>query len=302
MTRYAVRHETQYVYQAAVGIGMHVLRMTPANTTGQHSIGESLTIAPEPTRVEAFRDHFGNAVHYVCVETMHDQFLVTLDAQVDVKRPSVSGDGPAWEEIREAMRNDGFPVPPDVAEFVSPSPLAFPEGVATAYAMESFKSGCAILPVLRDLMARIHDDFVYTPNLTNVTTRVAEVLTLRRGVCQDFAHLMIAGLRGLGLPAKYVSGYVYTRSGEAGPSRLGGDASHAWVSVWCGEGLGWIEFDPTNNVMVENEHIVLAYGRDFLDATPLRGVILGGGHHTLSVGVVVRNLDGAENPPLPGCS
>lgn len=297
MTRYAVRHQTQYGYRTPVDIGLHLLRLTPLSIAGQRSVSQALTIAPQPARMEAFRDHFGNGVHYVCVESIHDEFLVTLDAEVDVARPSVSSDSPPWEEIRDAMRNDGFPVPPGVAEFVYPSPLAFPEEIATAYALESFKDGRAIISALRDLMARIHDDFAYTPNLTNVTTRVAEVIALRQGVCQDFAHLMIAGLRGLGLPAKYVSGYVYTRSGEGETARPGSDASHAWVSVWCGEDLGWIEFDPTNNLLVENEHIVLAYGRDFLDATPLRGVILGGGQHTLKVAVVVRNLDAGESSP-----
>jgi len=310
MTRYAVHHETQYGYRAPVDIGVHLLRLTPLKIAGQHSVSQTLTIAPRPARMEAFRDHFGNGVHYVCVEAIHDEFLVTLDAEVNVERASVSGDGPPWEEIRDAMRNDGFPTPSGVAEFVYPSPLAFPEEIATAYALESFENGRAIVPAARDLVARIHSDFAYTPNLTNVTTRVAEVIALRQGVCQDFAHLMIAGLRGLGLPAKYVSGYVYTRSGDEEGTRQRGDASHAWVSVWCGEDLGWIEFDPTNNLLVENEHIVLAYGRDFLDATPLRGVILGGGQHTLKVAVAVKNLDatkstatvaqdsgGSQNPP-----
>jgi transglutaminase-like putative cysteine protease len=298
VTRFTVRHETSYGYRVPVDIGLHLLRLTPLDVAGQHPVSQTLTITPQPARMEAFRDCFGNAVHYVCVETMHDEFFVTLDAQVDVARPSVSGDGPAWEDIREAMRADGFPVPPDVAEFVCASPLAFPEEIATAYVLESFKSGRAIIAALRDLTARIHHDFAYTPNLTNVSTRVAEVISLRQGVCQDFAHLMIAGLRGLGLPARYVSGYVYTRSGEGETARPGSDASHAWVSAWCGEGLGWVEFDPTNNLLVEDEHIVLAYGRDFLDATPLRGVILGGGNHSLKVAVVVRNLDAAENSPV----
>lgn len=150
-----------------------------------------------------------------------------------------------------------------------------------------------MVPALRELAARIHNDFAYTPNLTNVSTRVAEVLALRQGVCQDFAHLMIAGLRGLGLPARYVSGYVYTRAGEGETARPGSDASHAWVSAWCGPGIGWVEFDPTNDLLVENEHIVLAYGRDFPDATPLRGVILGGGNHTLKVAVQMKILEPA---------
>ena len=291
MTRYAVRHETHYGYRTPVDIGLHLLRLTPPEIPGQHPVSQTLSITPQPSRIEAFQDHFGNAVHFVAVEAMHGLLDVTLDAQVDVSRPPLSGDGPPWEEIREAMRDDGFPVPPGVAEFVYASPLAFPEETATAYAAESFKKGRAIVPALRDLTARIHQDFKYTPNLTSVSTRVAEVLMLRKGVCQDFAHLMIAGLRGLGLPARYVSGYVHTRSGEGEAARPGSDASHAWVSAWCGSGLGWVEFDPTNDLLVENEHIVLAYGRDFPDATPLRGVILGGGTHTLKVAVAMKILE-----------
>lgn len=293
MIRYAVRHQTHYGYQSPVDIGLHLLRLTPPEITGQHPVSQTLSITPQPARIEAFQDHFGNAVHFVAVEAMHGLFDVTLEAQVDVSRSPVTGDGLAWEEIRDAMRNDGFPVPPGVAEFVYASPLAHPEETATAYAAESFGEARPIVAALRDLTFRIHRDFSYTPNLTNVSTRVAEVLSLRQGVCQDFAHLMIAGLRGLGLSARYVSGYVYTRSGQGETPRPGSDASHAWVSVWCGPDLGWVEFDPTNDLLVENEHIVLAYGRDFPDATPLRGVILGGGSHTLRVAVAVKILEPA---------
>jgi len=302
MRQYVVRHETRYGYRAPVDIGLHVLRLTPLNIGGQQVVRHGLVILPEPTRMEALLDHFGNTIHHIAVETMHDQFIVTLDAQVDVTRRAVSEDGPSWEEIRKAMRDDGFPRSPGTAEFVYPSPLALPDDAVTAYTLESFPEGRHIIPALRDLAGRIHDDFAYTPNLTNIATSVVEVLSLRRGVCQDFAHLMIAGLRGLGLPARYVSGYVYNRPVEGQAARPGSDASHAWVSVWCGEELGWAEFDPTNNLRVENEHIVLAYGRDFQDATPLRGVILGGGSHTLKVAVEVRNLDASETSPPHGQS
>jgi transglutaminase-like putative cysteine protease len=293
VTRYAVRHETSYGYSTPVDIGLHLLRLTPLEVGGQRSLSHTLTILPQPTSMETFVDHFGNSVHYVAVESVHDRFVAALEAEVEISRPPVSDEGPTWEEVRDGMKNDGFPVAPRVAEFVYPSSLAHAEEAATAYAFESFKKERRIVPALRDLTARIHNDFTYTPNLTNVSTRIDEVLSLRQGVCQDFAHLMIAGLRGLGLPARYVSGYVYTRSASGEAARPGSDASHAWVSAWCGEALGWIEFDPTNNLLVENEHIVLARGRDFADATPLHGVILGGGTHTLQVAVTVKNLDAA---------
>jgi transglutaminase-like putative cysteine protease len=207
-------------------------------------------------------------------------------------------EGPAWQTIRDAMREDGFPDAPIVAEFVFPSPLAAPEERATQLARESFADGRPIVAALRALCERIHGEFAYVPNSTDIATQVSEVMRTRCGVCQDFAHVMIAGLRGLGLPARYVSGYLHNRRVGEG-ARLGADAGHAWVSAWCGETLGWVELDPTNNLFVENEHVVVAYGRDFSDVTPLRGVILGGGTHTLSVGVSVTELDGAGLPLSP---
>ena len=293
MTRYAVRHETQYGYRTPVDIGLHLLRLTPLHGSGQRPLSQTLAIQPRPARVETFLDHFGNQVHYVAVESVHDRFVAALEAGVEISRPPVSDNGPPWEEVREAMKNDGVPIPPGVAEFTYPSPLAPIQEAASAYALKSFSKEPCIVPALRSLTARIHSDFAYTPNLTNVSTKIEEVLSLRQGVCQDFAHLMIAGLRGLGLPARYVSGYVYTRAADGEAARTGSDASHAWVSAWCGQGLGWVEFDPTNNLVVGNEHIVLARGRDFADATPLRGVILGGGNHTLKVAVTVKNLGAA---------
>lgn len=294
MKRLSVRHQTQYSYGAPVDIGLHLLRLTPPAMEGQHPVNQALAIEPEPSRIEAFQDHFGNAVHFVAVEAMHDRFVVTLEAQVDVSRPAVVSEGPAWEEVRDSLRDDGFPAAVRVAEFVYPSPLAFPDSAASEYAQESFSKGLPIVAALRDLTARIHRDFRYAPNSTNVSTKAAEVLKMRRGVCQDFAHLMIATLRGLGIPARYVSGYVKTRASGGEMARTGSDATHAWVSVWCGADLGWVEFDPTNNLIVEDEHIVLAYGREFPDATPLHGVILGGGRHTLQVEVAVRGEESAE--------
>lgn len=290
MTRYAVRHETVYNYGRPVNIGLHLLWLSPLNTFGQSALSQTLTINPDPARTRAFKDHFSNVVHHVAVEMSHRQFSVTLDAQVEVDRGGVHDDGPPWEQIRDRMRDDGFPSPPDVAEFVYPSPLAPIEDGATQFAASSFTAARPIVSAVRDLISRIHAQFVYTPNLTDISTKVAEVIAMKRGVCQDFAHLMIAGLRGRGLPARYVSGYIRTLPSKAGAFHRGSDASHAWVSVWCGDSLGWIEFDPTNDRIVENEHIVVAYGRDYSDVTPLRGVILGGGRHTLSVGVDVTEL------------
>jgi transglutaminase-like putative cysteine protease len=287
MTRYAVRHETTYAYGAPVDLGLHMLRMTPTESTSQRLIAHALDMTPPPHHTSRFRDHFGNGVHQVSVQAPHDSFCVVLNATVEVEPPAWTEPppGPAWEDVRASMRQDGFPEPPDVAEFIASSPLVPRENAATDYARVSFPENRPIVTGAMDLIARFRRDFAYAPGVTDVSTSVAEVMSSRSGVCQDFAHAMISGLRGLGLPARYVSGYLHTRTTGA---LLGADASHAWVSVWCGEELGWLEFDPTNKLAVRDEHIAVAYGRDYSDVTPMRGVILGGGHHVLSVAVSVE--------------
>jgi transglutaminase-like putative cysteine protease len=291
MTRYAVRHETTYTYPVPVDMGLHVLRVTPLNSIGQRALRYGLTIEPEPARIHGFVDHFGNVVHHVAVEETHSRFSATLNAEVELNRKAVVAPGPPWEAVHMAMQADGFPAPSQIAEFTYPSPLAPFEDAATAYAAESFAADRPIIDAARDLAGRIFRDFAYVPNSTTVATKVAEVLEMRCGVCQDFAHLMISGLRGLGLPARYVSGYLHTRPADPAAERLGAEASHAWVSLWCGEEFGWVGLDPTNDLVVADEHVVVAHGRDFSDATPLRGVILGGGPHALSVAVAVTALD-----------
>ena len=287
MTRYAVRHETHYTYGAPVDLGFHILRMTPTDGTSQRLIAHALEMTPKPQRVSTFRDHFDNGVHHVAVEAPHDFFSVVLHATVDVEVPTWTTPpvGPRWEDVRDSMRDDGFPTPPDVAEFVEPSPLAPWDNAATDYACLSFPESQPLVTGALNLINRFRADFKYAPGATDVSTSVAEIMTTRSGVCQDFAHAMIAGLRGLGLPARYVSGYLRT-----GNAMRGADASHAWVSLWCGDELGWLGFDPTNNVIVREDHIAVAFGRDFSDVTPMRGVILGGGRHTVSVAVNVEPL------------
>ena len=297
MRRYAVRHATLYQYSAPVDLGLHQLRLTPVNLGRQSVVRHAIEITPEPDALVQFTDHFGNGVHSASIETRHQEFSVVLQATIEIADAdsAVLPDGPEWETIRGAMQGDGFPEPADVSEFIYPSPLAQQDIEATAYVGQSFAPGAFVVPALRDLLARIHADFAYTPGVTDVTTSVTQVMESRAGVCQDFAHVMIAGLRGLGLPARYVSGYLRTYPPESGAGLQGADASHAWVSVWCGPDLGWVECDPTNNLIVNDEHIAVAYGRDFSDVTPLRGVILGGGQHGLSVAVSVteESVDGA---------
>lgn len=298
MTRYAVRHETRYDYDTPVDLGFHLLHLTPVMLPRQRLVRQDLAITPSPVGVHSFVDHFGNTVHYAAIEATHERLTVVLDAAVEVADAGAPhGEGPPWETIREALRDDGFPMTPEIAEFVYPSPLAARADSVTDYVGTSFTPGRPIIAALRDVMGRIRREFAYMPNSTSISTQVSEVIAMRRGVCQDFAHLMIAGLRGLGLPARYVSGYIRTVSAGSDAATRGADTSHAWVAAWCGAEAGWIEFDPTNDMIVTNQHVVVAYGRDFSDVTPVRGVILGGSTHTLSVAVSVLPMNGETTGP-----
>lgn len=292
--RYHVLHLTRYAYSMPVDLGSHVARLTPLERTGQDVVDASLTFSPRPSHLTRGRDHFGNEVHYAAIEQPHDLLEVTLDATVVVDRAVPADDGPAWEVVRDGLRDDGFPAYPEAVEFALDSSLAPAVAEAAAYARPSFPAGRPILAAARELTSRIRREFRYVPGVTTVTTAVEEILAGRKGVCQDFAHLQISALRGLGLAAGYVSGYLRTEA-PAGQQKLrGADASHAWVTVWCGPGLGWVELDPTNDLVVGNDHIALAQGRDFADVSPLRGVILGGGAHTVEVEVTVTPLEDEE--------
>jgi transglutaminase-like putative cysteine protease len=290
--RYEVKHLTRYAYGAPVDLGYHLLRLVPPATPRQRPLAHAIALDPKPERVGAFTDHFGNEIRHVAIERRHDTFAAELSATVEVSPAKTAPpEGPAWEEAAAAIRDDGFTAEWAAAEFAYASPLAPDSDLAArAYCAESFTPRRPIVAALRDLTTRVNRDFAYVPGATTISTPVAEVMHTRRGVCQDFAHVMIAGLRALGLPARYVSGYIRTYAPAGGEERRGGDASHAWAAAWCGPALGWIEFDPTNDLVVNEEHIVLAYGRDFSDVSPLRGVILGGGAHTADVSVTVTAL------------
>jgi transglutaminase-like putative cysteine protease len=299
--RYSVKHLTRYAYGAPVDLGYHLLRLVPptsdAPTRRQRLADHAIAIVPEPVSVAGFADPFGNEIRHVAIEKRHESFSAELEAVVEVEASPLAGKGPAWNAIADEIRDDGFPADAAVAEFAYPSPLAGEDLTARAYAAGSLAKARPIVEAAADLTKRINEDFDYVPGVTTVTTPVAEVMQTRRGVCQDFAHVMIAGLRAHGLAARYVSGYIRTRPAPGQAARRGADASHAWVAVWCGAELGWVEFDPTNDLLVGEEHIVLAYGRDFSDVSPLRGVILGGGAHSVEVAVTVSPLDGTSAGP-----
>ena len=284
--KYRVRHTTTYHYGDPVDLASHMLHLSPRALPHQRVLTSAIVATPEPSRRSERIDHFGNGVAWLFLDRPHDVFEVTLDATVDVlfPRPPEPAETPPWEHVAAAARLGG-PEAWEAAEFVFDSPMAPAEAGAGGYVATSFPPGRPVLAGLIDLLGRIRREFSFRAGVTTISTPVARVLAQRAGVCQDFSHLMIAGLRALGLPARYVSGYLRTKPPPGQPARRGADQSHAWVGCWLGPELGWVDLDPTNDLIVRDEHVVLAWGRDYGDISPVRGVILGGGHHTVSVGV-----------------
>jgi len=284
--RYRINHVTTYEYARAVDLGRHMLHLAPRALPWQLVIASALMADPVPTMMEQGLDHFGNGVTWMALDQPHARFSLTLDAVVDVAFPAPPPAEAtwAWEQVAESARLGG-PAGWQAAEFAFGSPMAPADAAAGAYAALSFPPGQTVLAGLLDFMARIRHEFAFKPGVTTISTPVSRVLAQRAGVCQDFTHLMLAGLRALGLPARYVSGYLRTHPPAGQTKRQGADQSHAWVGAWLGPEHGWVDLDPTNNLVVQDEHLVLAWGRDYGDISPVRGIILGGGSHTLSVAV-----------------
>ncbi len=289
MTRYRVEHETTYDYGQAVVVSHNELRLSPRRLPHQRVAEFSIAIDPIPETVIGRRDYFGNEVLFVSLGEPHRRLSITARSVVEREtapplRPEAS---PAWEDVAAAIGGGARSRWLEALEFVFPSPLAPTSPALAAYALPSFPPGRPLVAAALDLCARIHREFVYDPNATTLSTPVSDVLLHRRGVCQDFAHLGIACLRSLGLPARYVSGYVRTRRADAGPDEralLGAEASHAWVSVFC-PANGWVDFDPTNDRLVEDLHVTLGFGRDYDDVSPVKGVTVGGGTQRMAVRV-----------------
>jgi len=292
---YRVRHTTSYAYASPVDLATHMLHLTPRTLPHQRVIGSRITVDPAPVRTQEGTDHFGNRVTWLFVDTPHARFEVTTEAEIDVAFPAPpdAGTTPPWEEVAAAAARADGQGAWEAAEFAFDSMLAPASPEARFYAAPSFPPGRPILEAVRHLTTRISQDFAFRTGVTNVSTPVAQVLNQRAGVCQDFTHVMIAGLRSHGIPARYVSGYIRTRPRPGQPRRRGADQSHAWVGAWLGPAHGWVDLDPTNDLVVHDEHVVLAWGRDFADISPVRGVILGGGRHGVSVGVDLEPLEEA---------
>ena len=286
--KYRIRHTTTYGYGAAVQVSHHAARLTPRDTPVQRCLTSSLRVEPLPARVDEARDYFGNWVAYFTLQQSHYSLLVEADSIVEVS-PVPRFDGltsPPWEEVRDRLARPAGERDFEAAEFAQSSPLVGFSDDIRAYALQSFPAGRPLLEAARDLTGRIHRDFLYDPMATSVATPLAQVLAMRRGVCQDFAHLQVASLRAMGLAARYVSGYLLTRPPPGQVKLVGSDASHAWISVYA-PGLGWVDFDPTNDMAVGDEHITCGWGRDYEDVSPIKGVVIGGGEHTIYVEVDV---------------
>jgi len=299
---YSVSHRTIYDYDQDVVLSHHLLRLTPRPLASQMCHEHGIETFPQPATRSEHTDHFGNPSCFVTVEGAHRQLEILSRSLVEVLPHDVAitpQGTSSWEIIRDQCSAANAKPAVEPTEFVFGSPLVPLREDFADYARPSFGVGRPILDAARDLCGRLHADFRFDPRATTVMTTVPEFFKARRGVCQDFAHLMIACLRSLGLPARYVSGYLETAPPPGQPKLAGADASHAWVSLWCGD-AGWLDFDPTNNLMPSDRHLTVAWGRDFGDVSPVRGVILGAGQHDLRVAVDVVPVGGANETVLPG--
>jgi transglutaminase-like putative cysteine protease len=286
---YDIRHVTTYGYESPVNFARCSLRLEPRNGDGQELISHAVEIRPRPADRTSRRDFFGTLTESVVIETAHRHLRIDSRSRVSVSRkaPGRSAPSPAWESVRDLAFEATSLGPSSPIGYVFASPLVPVLAPVTSFAAASFPPGIGVLVGAVDLMHRIRGGFRYDPKATVISTPLAEVFEKRHGVCQDFAHVMIAGLRGLGLPVAYVSGYLRTIPPPGQPRLEGADATHAWVSLWCGREVGWIGFDPTNDLLVENDHIILSVGRDFSDVSPVDGIIVGSRKQKLNVAVDV---------------
>jgi transglutaminase-like putative cysteine protease len=290
--RLAVVHETTYRYTSPVALSQQLLHLEPRAAAAQSVEGFALDVIPAPDESARGTDYFGNPVATFAITRPHPELTVRsrFEATVEAHAEGIARRRTdAWDSVRDRLRDLGQPPQLDAAQFLHESPHVELLEELAGYASGSFTPGRAALDATRELGSRIHADYRFDPAATSVATPLREVVARRRGVCQDFAHLMIGCLRALGLPARYVSGYILTHPKPGRARLVGAEASHAWISAYCPP-LGWVDVDPTNDCLVNDEHVTVAWGRDFSDVTPLRGVILGGGEQELAVAVKVTAL------------
>ena len=304
-----ITHETTYDYAPVVETAQHITHLRPLTLLTQQLVSHSLDVQPPPAQQMKALDVYGNTRTFFALDYAHHALRVTAHSLVDTTEPPappLTPDGsPPWEQVRERFRYRAGGGWDAAAEFTFPSDYVPRHDDFVAYARPSFTPGTPVLVVAQDLMQRIFKDFTYESLSTDVSTPAVEALAQRKGVCQDFAHIMIACMRAMGLPARYVSGYLLTMPPEGQPRLIGSDASHAWASVYVPQPVGagasalagdvdtsgWFDFDPTNNRSPGEDYVTLAIGRDYGDVSPMRGVIHGGARHTLQVGVTVEPVE-----------
>ncbi len=299
MTTYRILHQTLYEYGDEVVSSHNEAHLLPRRLATQTPADVQLRVDPTPDSVHWHVDYFGNDVVFFALQTPHRELSIRTESAVTLTPPpelDPSRSAP-WERAAEAARAAQGPDALEAFEYVFDSPFVAASPALADYARPSFPPGRPLAEALVDFSHRIHADFRYDPDATTLDTPVEDALRERHGVCQDFAHVMIGGLRSLGLPARYVSGYLRSRPPQpaktpaaAEPDLIGAEASHAWAASWCPE-LGWIEIDPTNDLVPRDRHVVLAWGRDYDDVSPVKGVTLGGGSHAVEVSVEVRPIE-----------
>ncbi|MEM7190836.1 MAG: transglutaminase family protein [Pseudomonadota bacterium] len=282
-------HQTSYRYANDAAFSQHLLRLTPRNAPGQRVLETEVAIFPEPESLENHGDMFGNTVHVATVSRPHGTLEITARSKVErITRSALIFDASLpWEGCRDAALGTEVSTPtPEAAPFSFPSRMSGANDAIEAYGRKSFTPGRPVLSAAEELSHRIYTDFTYRPGSTAFDTHPVDSFARKEGVCQDFAHVMLACLRALRVPARYVSGYLRTIPPEGKPRLQGADASHAWVSVWEPT-FGWIDFDPTNNCLPAEDHVSLAHGRDYGDVSPVSGVVVGAGEQLLDVAVDV---------------
>ncbi len=286
---YSATHITRHIYQSPVSQSLNELRLTPRSLPGQQVLEANICIEPEPATWQSRKDYFGNEVITVGVYEPHSRFVIEAKSVVEVEAPSLDALSPmSWEQARDLIAAHPDDESLAALEFVYDSPFIAAADELAEYARPSFPPGRPLAEALLELSHRIYTEFKYKPNSTSIEMPLLEVLGNRQGVCQDFAHVMIGALRSLRLPARYTSGYL-----RSSPGSHGAEASHAWVAAFV-PGSGWLSYDPTNDVMPTDRHLTLAWGRDYGDVTPVKGVAVGGGSHSVEVEVMVKAMESNE--------
>ena len=293
--KYRISHTTKYAYTEPVPICHNLVHLAPRQLPFQTCDDFHLLVNPVPIQRYQRTDYFGNQVDFFSIQDAHFGLNVTSSSLLDVStRPETpTAQAPSWNDVQDNLCAHRTKPELDAYQFTFASHHAYPHKAFAAYAKESFGRGRNIVEAAQELTSRIHEDFQYDPRATSISTPVEEVFEQRAGVCQDFAHFQIASFRSLGLAARYVSGYLRTIPPDGQPRLVGADASHAWIAVYCGT-LGWVDFDPTNNVIPSTHHITVGWGRDYRDVCPIQGVFVGGGQHSLVISVDVQQLDSVE--------